>query len=203
MTYKSLYPTTQQSEQPAEELQIDIISAPAINPVTLPETKSYLRVDVDDDDGLITALIVAATNKAEEHLNRALISQTLMAQWYRFFSVAKLPRPPHQIINKVEVREHEAGAVWEEIAAADYDQSGLECFTIRTSVSFTASGYSEQELRVTYLAGYGIYVAQVPQPICTAIMDMVAFAYEHRGEGATAALLTPLAKSLLNPYRVF
>jgi peptide/nickel transport system permease protein len=52
-------------------------TAPASEPITLTEAKAHLRVDFDDDDTLITAMIAAARGYVEEHCNRALLTQTV------------------------------------------------------------------------------------------------------------------------------
>lgn len=49
---------------------------PAAEPVTLADAKSFLRVDLPDDDPLISSLIVAARRAVETHLKQALVTQT-------------------------------------------------------------------------------------------------------------------------------
>ena len=54
-----------------------VSSAPSSEPLTLSETKSYLRVDHSNDDALITSLIIASRQFVEEHTGRGLMTQTL------------------------------------------------------------------------------------------------------------------------------
>lgn len=51
-------------------------TAPTVEPVTLTEIKDFLRIDHDDEDTLLSSLIVAARNYAEDYQNRPLITQT-------------------------------------------------------------------------------------------------------------------------------
>jgi uncharacterized phiE125 gp8 family phage protein len=73
---------------------LTVETAPAVEPVTLAEAKQHLRVDIDDDDTYIEALIVAARQYAEEYLDRALISQQLAVRMDTFPYEFELPRPP-------------------------------------------------------------------------------------------------------------
>lgn len=56
---------------------VDILAPPAVEPVTLAEAKLHCRVEIDDDDDLITGLISSARTVCEAMTNRAFITQTL------------------------------------------------------------------------------------------------------------------------------
>jgi uncharacterized phiE125 gp8 family phage protein len=60
-------------------LSLKRITEPDSTPVCLSEVKSWLRIDsgFSDDDGLVTGLIYACTDRAEDYLGRSLVSQ----QW--------------------------------------------------------------------------------------------------------------------------
>ena len=53
-----------------------LLVGPAVEPVTLAEAKSYLRVQHDDDDDVIAALIAGARVHVEAQTRRALITQS-------------------------------------------------------------------------------------------------------------------------------
>jgi uncharacterized phiE125 gp8 family phage protein len=60
--------------------RLSVVTPPPVLPISLQEAKDHLRVDTDDDDALIEALLSAAVgyfDGPEGILNRALITQTL------------------------------------------------------------------------------------------------------------------------------
>lgn len=54
-----------------------LVTAATEYPVSLADAKLHLRVDIDEDDDLITALIGAATEHVEASTARALVSRTI------------------------------------------------------------------------------------------------------------------------------
>ncbi len=80
-----------------------LVSPPTEEPVSLAEAKNHLRVDVADDDGLISALIIAAREYCEAFQNRAYITQTwqLWLDAWPESSEIRIPRPPLQVVNSV------------------------------------------------------------------------------------------------------
>src|ERR1700712_1240967 len=61
-----------------------LLTAPAAEPWSVAEAKSFLRVEHDDDDAIIGSLISAARCHVEALTRRALITQTwrvVLDQW--------------------------------------------------------------------------------------------------------------------------
>jgi uncharacterized phiE125 gp8 family phage protein len=53
-----------------------LLTAPAVEPLSLDEARDYLRVETNDDDALIGALIAGARIHVEAQTRRALITQS-------------------------------------------------------------------------------------------------------------------------------
>jgi uncharacterized phiE125 gp8 family phage protein len=56
---------------------IRVIEAPAFEPVSLEQAKQWLRVDIDDEDALVSLLIESARERAEEITGRAFVQREL------------------------------------------------------------------------------------------------------------------------------
>src|SRR5580698_760383 len=57
---------------------------PIVEPVSLSDMKNYLRVDVTDDDLLISTLISASRERAEDLTGRCLVAQQWVFNMDRF-----------------------------------------------------------------------------------------------------------------------
>ena len=208
---------------------LKLITAPTVEPVTLDEAKLFAKVDLTDDDALITALIVAARQKAETYTHRAFVEQTwewfidgapglasddidsLPRGWpwtlaYPGYGYIAVPRSP--LISVVSVKCYDLGdaeTVW---AASNYVvdiHSEPGRILLASSRTWPSSLRPYNSILVRFTAGYGATAADVPDAIKTAIERMVAGGYEHRGDqvaGVAVARFDDGARSLLDPYRV-
>src|SRR6185312_8936387 len=69
-------PRERLSTKSREPMPSLLLTAPAVEPLTLDEAKSYLRIDTADEDATVTALIAAARLHVEALTRRALVTQT-------------------------------------------------------------------------------------------------------------------------------
>lgn len=89
---------------------LKVTVGPTFEPVTLAEAKAHCRVDVSDDDALITSQISAARAYLEHTFGRAIAAQTLLLHLAVFPGVCqsnprgaiKLPRPPLASVTHVK-----------------------------------------------------------------------------------------------------
>lgn len=180
-----------------------LVTPPAEEPVTVSEAKAHLRVDTNDDDASIGALITAARQHVEAWTGRQLVTATYRLEAREF--PATLPRPPLASITSVAyvdstgVERTLAGSAW---AASASDVPG------RIEPAFGAVWpvvrAGPAAVKITFTAGYGA-AAAVPRAIRQAILLLVGHWYANR-EAVTpggAAVVLPIgAEALLWPYRV-
>lgn len=166
--------------------------APAAEPVTLTETKAYLRIDTNDEDTLLTTLITVAREAAEEYLGRSLITQTWQLAFDDFVpSEVRLPRGPVQNITSVKsYTQAEAETVISTDAYYLNAAKDRVCFT-----SLIAS----HRIEILYVSGYGNAAGDVPSTIRHALLAFIARLYEVRGE--TIPAMPEETMALLAPFR--
>src|SRR6185312_1787932 len=70
-----------------------LLTAPAIEPLSLDEAKAFLRVDNTDEDGVIGALIAGSRIHIEAQTRRALITQSWRLSRLRRHRRTKRKRP--------------------------------------------------------------------------------------------------------------
>lgn len=188
---------------------LSIVTGPTVEPVSLAEAKSHLRVDLNDDDTLITNLITASRRYIESTLcNRAFITQTwdYFLQSFPNGDEIEIPLPPLQSITSIKYKD-KAGveAVFpsaEYIVDKDSAPARVRLAYGKSWPSFEP--YPLNAVAIRFVAGYGDSGVAVPQELRQAILLMVGHLYENREMFSTAKLSeVPFAVfALCASYRV-
>jgi uncharacterized phiE125 gp8 family phage protein len=74
----------------------------ALQPIALADAKQHLRVDIADEDALISALIDAATQSAEHIMGRAIMPQKWLLTADKFDAVMRLEKPTVTVIDSIK-----------------------------------------------------------------------------------------------------
>jgi uncharacterized phiE125 gp8 family phage protein len=181
------------------------VTPPATEPVSLAEAKLHLRVVHSADDTLITAQIVAARERVEKEVRRALITQSWRYARDAFpFGDIALPLPVLRSVTSVEYVD-EAG----DVVTLDPSLYSVDAFSepgrIRPSDCWPSTKCSAlNAVRVVFEAGYGAS-SDVPASIKAAILLYLGDMFENRESQAAGVTLAsnPTVDALLAPYVVF
>ncbi len=146
---------------------------PVTESVSLTEAKDYLRVDGSDDDSLITDMIVAAREFAEEYLAKSLITQS----WKLAFdetapACTRLPMGPVQSVTSVKL-------IAEDDSETIIDTSLYGLNAAKDTLVFDEVSIGHQ-VEIVYVTGYGNNASDVPAGIRQGILRHIAHLYEHR-----------------------
>lgn len=82
---------------------LKVVTPPATEPVNLEEMKAFLKVDLPEEDALISSLIAAARRQAEAFMHRTLITTQydLCLDPRELCGEIELPRGPHVSVDQV------------------------------------------------------------------------------------------------------
>lgn len=157
-----------------------IKTAPAIEPVTLQEVKSFIKLDGTAEDVYLEGIITSVRQAMEGYLGRALITQTLVLRLNTWpLDKITLPRPP--LLSIVEVRTLDEDGTETVYDAAYYyaiigERSEL---IIRQGKALpTNTNRYQGGFEIEYTAGYGSSITDVPEAIRQAILQWIATVYE-------------------------
>ncbi|MCL2647716.1 MAG: head-tail connector protein [Phycisphaerales bacterium] len=186
------------------------ITPPDGEPLALNDAKLYLRVDNPDEDALVSALITAARERAEQFTQRQLMTATwlfttgdnLHRQATAYDPVTNritLPKPPLQSV--VSVGFVDSNGVLNPMDPSEYRVSVGEepgFITLNTIPAYDTN--RDDAFQIQFVAGYGDASA-VPQGIVTAMKWMIGEAYGTRTESEAAQ--NSSIERLLGIYRVW
>lgn len=184
---------------------LTLLTAPTAEPVTLAEAKLHCRVDSNDDDALITALIVAARQQAEDQTARALVTQKWRYDLDTFPAAEiDLPLPPLVSVESITYLDNDG--VRQPLATSEYsvviNQTpgvGLPAY----EKTWPSSRSTPGSVQISFTAGYGAADA-VPRAIKQWMLLQVGHWYATRESVNIGNIVNelPYVDALLDPYRV-
>ena len=181
-----------------------LLTAPAVEPLSLAEAKAFLRVETAADDDVITVLIAGSRIHVEAQTRRALITQSWRLSfdiWPDNGRLAVLPAPV-QALAAARVYDFDNAAQALDTGAFVLDKGASAL--IFAPWALPAPGRLSAGIELDVTVGYGDAAIDVPEPLRQAIRLLVAHWYENRGltaAGATSVLPSTVA-ALIAPYRM-
>jgi uncharacterized phiE125 gp8 family phage protein len=185
-----------------------LITAPALEPLTLIETKDHLRYTASDQDALISELIPAARRFAENYCQRALITQTWDFTLDRFPGwrvPIELPFAPLQSVTSITYTDTAGDPI---VLDASLYQVDAASEPGRVAPAFGESWpVTRAELNaviVRLIAGYGDSPGDVPAGIRQGQLMLIGHLFERRESSAalTISKVPQAHEYLFDPYRI-
>ena len=181
-----------------------LLTASAVEPATLDEANAFLRVEHNDDDEVIAALVVGSRIHVEAQTRRALMTQNwrMSADAWPQDGRLKVAPAPLQMLDATRAYEFDnvAHDVDTQAFVADLANSAL----IFAPRALPAPGRLAAGIGLDVTVGYGNAEIDVPEALRQAIRPLTAHWYENRGLAVvgTVTVLPATVAALIAPYRV-
>lgn len=185
-----------------------LVSEPSEALIPFAEAKVHLRLDGDDEDSLVAALISAATSYLDGWsgiLGRCLITQTWAVSSAGFARRMAVPLAPVQLVSSIGY--FDTDGVERTLSPSAYrlhaSAAAGPYVEIDDDASLPSVDARDDAVTLTFVAGYGAPEA-VPMAIRQAALLLIGHWYENRGAaviGASTSELPLAVVCLLAPYR--
>jgi uncharacterized phiE125 gp8 family phage protein len=190
-------------------MTFQLVTPPAVEPVTLSDAKAFLRVGTGHEDDLILKLIASSRQRVEAEIGRSMVTRVyreVLDRWDIPGRIAddgrlfRLPLPPLISVNSITIyNAADAGAVWD---AANYfvDTASDPGRIAVRSGRFPKPGRAVAGIEILFEAGHGASAEDVPEALGEAVLRLTADAYLNR-DGQGERPLPMAVQSLLAPYK--
>jgi uncharacterized phiE125 gp8 family phage protein len=178
------------------------LDGPAVEPVSVPEMRAYLRLDHEAEDELIAGLVKAGRLLVEAASRRVLIEsrwRVVLDRWPAD-RVVRLPLSPLIAVERIGVRD--AAGVESDLAGALFHaETSADPPLIRVMAAAPDPGVAVGGIAIDLRAGFGAAPPTVPAPLRQAIRMLVARWFENRGDVAGLQTLPAEVQALVAPYQ--
>lgn len=192
---------------------VAVKTAPSAEPLTLAEAKAHLRLDVSDEDSLVTALIQGAREWTENYCRRSWVRRTLELRLDCFPALIKLPRGPVSSLVGITYTDQngQEATVAPATYQADLYSTPPRIMTVLGAVWPVPKVGAINAVVVEYVAGYAPgdtsptdHAANVPAAVKAAMKLLIGGWYQNREHIVTAPPSeVPFAvRSLLAPFEI-
>jgi uncharacterized phiE125 gp8 family phage protein len=184
-------------------MALSLVSQPAVEPVTLAETKTHLRVDDFSEDELIDNLRVAAREYVENFTSRKLITQTWDLKLAAFPCGGCLELPFAPVSSVTSITYVDTAGVSQTWSSANYTvdaPSGPFAMPGRITPVYGVVWPSTQNVinavTVRFVVGYGATPWTVPYLLRAAIKVLVGHWFANREPVAVGTIVTDIPLSV-------
>jgi len=159
-----------------------ITTAPSVEPVSVAEAKSHIRVDTSTEDTLIGDYIKVARSLGERLTRRSFITQTITLKLDQFSGgEIVLPRSPAQSVTSIQYVDTDGATQTWSSSLYDVDVSSEPArITPAYNEDFPDTRAESNAVTVTYVAGYGDASTDVPEELRLLIRLLVGHYFENR-----------------------
>lgn len=179
-----------------------LLTPPVREPLTLIEAKAFLRVEHDDDDAVIAALIAAARVHVEAMTRRALLAQSwrfVLDAWPKGGRVTPRIGPLRSLL---AARVFDADGEAHEIDGESFVVDAAANVIAAPCFALPAPGRAQAGIALDVLCGYGADAEDVPADLRQALRMLLAHWYDNRAATADGASVPAGVGALLAPYRM-
>jgi uncharacterized phiE125 gp8 family phage protein len=183
----------------------EVLTAATSNILTLSEVKAHIKVDTSDDDTLITNLLIACTNSAQEYTNRFFIATTIKMiadTWQETETLLK-----SKVTSIVSIQYYDVDDSLQTLSTSVYGSdlvSQPARIFLKPNQSFPQLSERKGAIEVKYVVGQA-GSDEVDDAIKQAVLLQIGNLYQNRQSVVTGTIATELpmnAKFLLDQYRV-
>jgi uncharacterized phiE125 gp8 family phage protein len=182
-----------------------LLIPPSAEPWSVVEAKAFLRVEHDDDDAVIAALIAAARGHVEALSRRALLVQRWRVVMDAWPANGRLDPRVGPLRAVIAARVYDQGDTTHAVDTARFVVDAAANVIASPCWALPLPGRAHAGIELDLELGYGASASDVPEPLRHAIRMLVAHWYENRGLaaiGGNVAMLPAGLGALVAPYRM-